>query len=71
VVICSSDEEYTTLAGPLTEGIKKGNKDIQVIIAGYPKEIIESLKSAGVDDFIHIKCNVLETLKKFHKHFGI
>ena len=71
VVICSSDEEYATLAGPLATGIKKENPGIQVIVAGYPKEIIESLKSSGIDEFIHVRSNILETLMKFHKHFGI
>jgi methylmalonyl-CoA mutase len=70
-VICSSDEEYATFAGQLAEGIKKENPGIQIIVAGYPKEILESLKSAGVDEFIHIRSNVLDTLKKFHQHFGM
>ena len=71
VVICSSDEEYATIAGPLAEGIKKVNPGIQVVVAGYPKDILETLKSAGVDDFIHMRSNILETLHKFHKRFGI
>ena len=71
VVICSSDEEYATLTGPLAEGIKKLKPAIQVIVAGFPKEILDALKAAGVDEFIHMRSNVLETLNKFHKHFGI
>jgi methylmalonyl-CoA mutase len=36
-------------------------------VAGYPKDIIEELKLKGIEHFIHIKSNVLETLKEFQK----
>ena len=71
VVICSSDEEYATLAGPLAAAIKKVKPGVQVVVAGYTKELLEALKTAGVDEFIHVRSNVIETLTKFHKHFGI
>lgn len=71
IVLCSSDEEYAEIVTPVTAIIKKQNPSIQVVVAGYPKELIESMKAAGVDDFIHIRSNVAETLKKFHSHFGI
>ncbi|NTV45601.1 MAG: methylmalonyl-CoA mutase small subunit, partial [Chlorobiales bacterium] len=65
VVICSSDEDYKTAAPTVCAALKaKGSKAI-VIVAGYPKEIVEELKAAGVSDFIHIRSNVLETLKKY------
>lgn len=62
IVICSSDEEYAELAGDITRTIKLSDPDRVVIIAGYPKDIIENLKAAGVDEFIHVKSNALETL---------
>ncbi|MGE5424423.1 MAG: methylmalonyl-CoA mutase family protein, partial [Syntrophothermus sp.] len=65
VVICSSDEEYATLVPAIASGIKSAGMKTKVIVAGYPKEILEELKKAGVDDFIHIRSNVLETLKKY------
>ena len=71
VVICSSDEEYENIVPGLCKGIKEKNNNISVIVAGYPKNIIENLKSAGVDDFIHIKSNVIETLNKYHQKLGI
>ena len=33
------------------------------IVAGNPTESIEQLKAAGVDDFIHIRLNVLKPCK--------
>jgi len=66
VAICSSDEEYATLAPVIVQGIKQKAKNIHCIIAGNPVESIDSLKSAGIDDFIHIKLNLLETLERYN-----
>ena len=71
VVICSSDEEYTTIAPEAAKGLKAANNDILVIVAGYPKEQVDQLKSEGVDDFIHVKTNVLKFLTGLQKKFGI
>ncbi|MCW3092601.1 MAG: methylmalonyl-CoA mutase, N-terminal domain/subunit [Ferruginibacter sp.] len=60
VVICSSDAEYETGGKIFAETFKQLNKDKKLILAGYPADIIESLKQAGVDDCIHQKTNVVE-----------
>ncbi len=67
IVICSSDDEYAELA----PAVKKLAADKMVVVAGYPKEILEDLKSKGIQDFIHIKSNVLETLADFQRRLGI
>jgi len=64
VVICSSDEEYATIAPTVAQGLKNVNPGIKVIVAGFPKEIIDSLKQTGVDDFIHLGSNLVETLTR-------
>ncbi len=71
IVICSSDDEYAQFAGIIAKGIK--NYDIKkiVVLAGYPQEIIETLREQGVDEFIHVRSNLIETLNKFHKELGI
>ncbi len=70
VVLCSSDEEYEemTQAAGL---IKEKNKKTTVIVAGYPKNIITQLQKAGVDDFIHVRSNVLEVLTRYNEKFEI
>jgi methylmalonyl-CoA mutase len=68
VVICSSDEEYAAIAQPIFEALK--NETI-VVLAGYPAELVDTLKSAGFDNFIHVRSNVLETLKGFQQKLGI
>lgn len=68
VVICSSDEEYATITLPIFEALK--NETI-VVLAGYPAELVETLKAAGFENFIHVRSNVLETLKGFQQKLGI
>jgi len=60
VVICSSDADYETGAITFAEIFKGFTKDKKLLLAGYPSEMIENLKLAGVDDFIHQKTNVVE-----------
>jgi methylmalonyl-CoA mutase len=40
-------------------------------VAGYPKDHIESFTAAGVSDFIHVKSNLLDTLRDFQDRLGV
>lgn len=62
IVICSSDEEYPNIVPIIAEALKNTS---YLVLAGYPKDYVENFKSMGVKYFIHIKSNVLETLKEF------
>jgi len=66
VVICSSDEEYATISPVIAKGIKEKRPDTVIVVAGYPKDSIEILQDQGIDDFIHMRSNVTETLKKYN-----
>ncbi len=68
VVICSSDDEYATIA---PEICKKLKGHAIVVLAGYPKDIIDDLKKAGLKHFIHMRSNVLESLQEIQKELGI
>ena len=63
-VVCSSDEEYAEFVPQFYEKLK--GKSI-LVVAGYPKAIIEDLKQKGIKHFIHIKSNVLEILREFQE----
>ena len=67
LVICSSDEEYADYAPDLAKTIKLANPNMQLVIAGYPKDSLDQLKAAGIDDFIHTRLNVVDALTKFQK----
>jgi len=67
VVVCSSDDEYPTVAPAVLEML---NGKAITVVAGYPASI-EELKSKGIKHFIHMKSNLIETLQGFQKELGI
>ena len=40
------------------------------VVAGAPA-CMDDLKAAGIENFIHVRCNVLETLKEYNAKLGI
>ena len=70
VCICSTDENYPELVPPIVEGLKKENKDIQIILAGYPKDQIEKHKETGVDDFIYLGADAVNVLSNLLTKIG-
>jgi methylmalonyl-CoA mutase len=71
VVICSTDENYPALVPALTTGIRAQKAGAIIVLAGFPPEQIEAHKKAGVDEFIHLRADVLEVLTKIHTKLGI
>ena len=67
VVICSSDDEYAEYAIP---AFKYLDGRAMFVVAGAPA-CMEDLKAAGIENYIHVKCNVLETLKEYNQKLGI
>lgn len=67
VVLCSSDDEYAEYAVP---AFKYLDNRAMFVVAGAPA-CMEDLKAAGIENFIHVKCNVLETLKEYNNKLGI
>ena len=62
VVLCSSDDEYAEYAVPAYQTVAGR---AMFIVAGAPA-CMEELKAAGIENFIHVRCNVLETLKEYN-----
>lgn len=71
IVICSSDKEYPELAPEICRLIKKDSSDAYIVVAGNPKEHIDELRAAGVNDFIHARSDAAEALEKFQRLSGI
>ena len=67
VVICSSDDEYAEYAIPAFKAL---SGRAMFIVAGAPA-CMDDLKAAGIENFIHVRCNVLETLKEYNEKLGI
>lgn len=64
VVLCSSDEEYVSFAPEAFDLLKDGSE--MFVVAGAPA-CMDDLKAHGIEHFIHVRSNVLETLKMFNE----
>ena len=62
VVLCSSDDEYAEYAVPAFQYL---NGRAMFIVAGAPA-CMDDLKAQGIENFIHVRCNVLETMKEYN-----
>lgn len=67
IVVCSSDMEYTTLAPEVFERVK--GKAI-IVVAGTPS-CMDDLKMKGIEYFIGVHTNIVDTLMTFNKLLGL
>jgi methylmalonyl-CoA mutase len=67
VVACSADDEYLENVPKIAQLI--GDKAI-VVVAGDP-ECRPQLEEQGINHYIHVKCNVLDTLREYQKALGV
>ena len=67
IVLCSSDDEYATLA-PEAYKLIAGKEHF--VVAGAPA-CTDDLKAQGIEHFVNVKSNVLETLRMFNAKLGI
>lgn len=67
IVLCSSDDEYAIYA-PEAHNLIEGKEHF--VVAGAPA-CMDDLKAQGIEHFINVKSNVLETLKMFNAKLGI
>ncbi len=67
IVICSSDDEYATIA---PEIFRMTAGRATVVVAGNPP-CTDALKAEGIEHFISVRSNVLETLQMFNRILGI
>lgn len=63
-VLCSADASYA-------DALKAHPLAVPIFIAGYPEEDLQTLKSLGVEGFLHIRQPIDETLNELHARFGI
>jgi methylmalonyl-CoA mutase len=65
IVLCSSDPEYLEFANDVCPKAK-----IPVWVAGNPKEQIPALREAGIQGFIHMQSDMIETLTDWQNRLG-
>ena len=70
-VICGSDDDYATLGVEFAKKFKEEKKDGLLVVAGYPTDTLDALKASGIDEFIHIKADLISTLTSFQHKLNI
>ena len=63
IVLCSSDDRYAEMAPAVLKAL---GDEALIVIAGYPEDAVEDLREAGISHFVHVKTNMLESLKEFN-----
>ncbi len=63
VVLCSSDDEYAEYAVPAFRYL--GGRAM-FVVAGAPA-CMDELKAAGIENYIHVRANQLETLRAYNE----
>lgn len=71
VVICGADDDYVKDGEAFASRFKQAHPEKILILAGYPAELTDQLKAAGVDEFIHLKADVIGTLSKLQQTLNI
>ena len=66
IVLCSSDGEYLALAQEVCPKVKA-----PVLVAGNPKEQIAALQAAGVQGFVHMASDLIQTLRDWQDKLGM
>jgi methylmalonyl-CoA mutase len=66
IILCSSDAEYLAFAQDVCPKAK-----VPVLVAGNPKEQIAELRQAGVQGFVHVLSNAVETLTEWQNKLGM
>jgi methylmalonyl-CoA mutase len=64
VVIVGTDQTYSDVAAELASLLRALPSTEKVVLAGYPKDEIETFKAAGVDEFIHMRTDALASLRQ-------
>jgi methylmalonyl-CoA mutase len=66
IILCSSDPEYLAFAQEVCPAVKA-----PVLVAGNPKDQIEALQAAGVQGFIHMFSDLIQTLTQWQDKLGM
>ena len=71
VVACSDDESYEGMVPQLIASLREAGSNAPVVVAGNPKESIDTLRASGVEWFVHVKSDVGDVLREVLRKLGI
>lgn len=66
IVLCSSDAQYLAFAQEVCPRVR-----VPVLVAGNPKDQIAALQAAGVEGFVHILSDAVQTLTEWQDKLGM
>ena len=72
VVICSTDATYPEIVPALAPKLHEVLPKARVFLAGAaPKDLLETYKEAGIDEYISVRANCYEILENLQKQKGM
>ena len=72
VVICSTDATYPEIVPALAPKLHEALPKARVFLAGAaPKDLLETYKEAGIDEYISVRANCYEILESLQKQKGM
>ena len=63
IVLSSTDDLYPEIVPEFARVLKEKAPDKILVLAGYPKEHIETFTEAGVDYFVYMRANLVQTIQ--------
>jgi methylmalonyl-CoA mutase len=69
-VIVGLDDTYAELAADTARALKAAGVGT-VLLAGLPKDLVDDLRTAGVDDFIHVRSDAHAALSDLARSKGV
>ena len=71
-VLCSTDDTYPVLVPAFATAVRKAAPDTTLVLAGLPADpaTVAAFKTAGIDEFIHVRANVHDVLAGLLKKLG-
>jgi methylmalonyl-CoA mutase len=69
-ILCGSDGQYEELVAGFATALKNAGCT-KLFLAGNPGDKKQQYVDAGVDDFIYMGCNLLDTLRDTLAHLGV
>lgn len=71
VVVCSTDDTYPELVPPLVKGVKAGQPNATVVLAGFPKDQVDAHRESGVDEFIYLGADAYHIISSIYQKIGV
>ncbi|HPS78183.1 MAG TPA: hypothetical protein PLS53_08515, partial [Thermoanaerobaculaceae bacterium] len=71
VVVLSTDDRYPEVVPAVVPVLKAARPEVVLVLAGFPKEQVETFKQAGIDEFIHVRSDVHATLAALARRIGV